>query len=76
MYSAFVLLYSIVYVLDRSLIDSSTSCAAEQVLTCINMMILLLLLLLFVDAADNARLLCDQFYFTSPDVTIREHNGI
>ena len=30
----------------------------------------------FSDAADNARLLCDQFYYASPDVTIREHNGI
>eukprot|EP00794_Sanderia_malayensis_P003522 gene3522-4023_t len=28
------------------------------------------------DAADNARILCDQFCYTSPDVTIREHNGI
>ena len=28
-----------------------------------------------LDAADNARLLCDQFYFASPDLIIREHNG-
>lgn len=27
------------------------------------------------DAADNARLLCDQFYFASPDIIIKEHNG-
>ena len=37
----FFLLYSIVYILDRSLIDSSTLCA-EQVLTCLNMILLLL----------------------------------
>nr|AQZ26746.1 pyruvate dehydrogenase kinase [Aurelia sp. 1 GW-2014] len=28
------------------------------------------------DAADNARLLCDQFYYASPDVTIRQHNAL
>lgn len=28
------------------------------------------------DAAENAALLCDQFYFNSPGVTVREHNTI
>ncbi|XP_065053487.1 probable [pyruvate dehydrogenase (acetyl-transferring)] kinase, mitochondrial isoform X2 [Rhopilema esculentum] len=28
------------------------------------------------DAADNARLLCDQFYYASPDITVKEHNAV
>ena len=28
-----------------------------------------------LDAAENARFLCDQYYLASPEVVINEHNG-